>query len=158
MADVLRMLRTGLDAELVVIGGTQIRVSTLLTVVVILVATVWVSRVLRMLVERTLTKRGARPGDVGTISGLLRYVVLVLGFGIALDTAGIDLTALLAAGSLFAAGLGFAMQSIAQNFVAGVILLGERSIKPGDIAFPQLDVHFDPPLMEGLVRAAGQAA
>ena len=56
----------------------------------------------------------------------------MIGSGVS-DTAGIDLTALFAAGALFAVGLGFAMQSIAQNFVAGVILLGERSIKPGDI-------------------------
>jgi small-conductance mechanosensitive channel len=34
---------------------------------------------------------------------------------------------------VFAVGLGFAMQNLAQNFVSGVILLLERSIKPGDI-------------------------
>ena len=133
MRELLQIVSAGLDLELFVIGGTQVRVSTLLTVIVVLIVTLWVSRVLRMLVERTLSKRGARPGDIGTISALLRYVVLILGFGIAFDTAGIDLTALFAAGALFAVGLGFAMQSIAQNFVAGVILLGERSIKPGDI-------------------------
>ena len=38
-----------------------------------------------------------------------------------------------AAGAIFAVGLGFAMQNIAQNFVSGVILLLERSIKPGDV-------------------------
>lgn len=133
MGELLRFVRQGLDLELFIIGGTQVRVSTLLTVIIVFVVTLWISRILRMLVERALAKRGARPGDIGTISGLLRYVVLVVGFGIALDTAGIDLTALFAAGALFAVGLGFAMQSIAQNFVAGVILLGERSIKPGDI-------------------------
>ncbi len=133
MREFLQFVGEWLDLDLFVIGGTQVRLSTLLTVVIVLIVTLWVVRVLRMLVERTLTKRGTRPGDIGTISGLLRYVVLVMGFGIAIDTAGIDLTALFAAGALFAVGLGFAMQSIAQNFVAGVILLGERSIKPGDI-------------------------
>jgi len=133
MGELLRLVGRGLDIELFIIGGTQVRVSTFLTVIIVFVVTLWISRILRMLVERALAKRGAQPGDIGTISGLLRYVVLVIGIGIALDTAGIDLTALFAAGALFAVGLGFAMQSIAQNFVAGVILLGERSIKPGDI-------------------------
>jgi small-conductance mechanosensitive channel len=70
---------------------------------------------------------------VGTAGALLHYTLLVTGFVIALKMAGFDLTALFAAGAIFAVGLAFAMQSIAQNFVAGVILLGERSIKPGDI-------------------------
>ncbi len=60
-------------------------------------------------------------------------MILITGFGLAIETAGVDLTALFAAGALFAVRLGFAMQSIAQNFVAGVIILSERSIKPGDI-------------------------
>jgi len=43
------------------------------------------------------------------------------------------LSTLFAAGAVFAVGLGFAMQNVAQNFVSGVILMVERSIKPGDI-------------------------
>ena len=65
MGDLLRILRDVLDIELFVIGGTQVRVSTLLTVLIVLTVTVWISRMLRLLVERTLTKRGARPGDIG---------------------------------------------------------------------------------------------
>jgi small-conductance mechanosensitive channel len=61
------------------------------------------------------------------------YVLLLTGFGVALGTAGIQLTALFAAGAVFAVGVGFALQSIAQNFVAGIILLVELTIRPGDI-------------------------
>jgi small-conductance mechanosensitive channel len=46
---------------------------------------------------------------------------------------GIELKALFAAGALFAIAIGFAMQNIASNFVSGVILLFERTIKPGDV-------------------------
>jgi potassium-dependent mechanosensitive channel len=52
---------------------------------------------------------------------------------LALQSAGIKLTAVFAAGAVFAVGFGFAMQNIAQNFVSGVILLIERTIKPGDV-------------------------
>ena len=122
-----------LDAQLFVIGETQVRVSTLITVVVMLTITVKVAQWFRSLIDRALTRRNWRQGDAGTVAGLARYLILITGFGLALETAGIDLTALFAAGALFAVGLGFAMQSIAQNFVAGVIILSERSIKPGDI-------------------------
>jgi small-conductance mechanosensitive channel len=43
------------------------------------------------------------------------------------------MNALFAAGAVFAVAIGFAMQNVVQNFVSGVILLTERSIKPGDI-------------------------
>ena len=122
-----------LDAQLFVIGETQVRVSTLITVIVMLTITVKVAQWFRSLIDRALTRRSWRQGDAGTVAGLARYLILITGFGLALETAGIDLTALFAAGALFAVGLGFAMQSIAQNFVAGVIILSERSIKPGDI-------------------------
>jgi small-conductance mechanosensitive channel len=58
---------------------------------------------------------------------------MLVGFGIALSTAGIDLRAFFAAGAVFAVAIGFAMQTITQNFVSGVILLFERTIKPGDV-------------------------
>jgi small-conductance mechanosensitive channel len=64
---------------------------------------------------------------------LLHYAILATGFAIALQTVGINLAALFAAGAFLAIGLGFAMQNIMQNFVSGVILLTERSIKPGDV-------------------------
>ena len=50
-----------------------------------------------------------------------------------MNTLGINLTALFAAGAVFAVAIGFAMQNISQNFVSGVILLLERAIKPGDV-------------------------
>jgi potassium-dependent mechanosensitive channel len=95
-----------LNVTLVEVAGKRVTVATALTALVVTIA---------------------------TISALLHYLTLASGFGLALDTLGVDLSARFAAGALFAVGLGFAMQSIAQNFVAGVILLTERSIKPGDI-------------------------
>jgi small-conductance mechanosensitive channel len=58
---------------------------------------------------------------------------MAVGLGIGVHALGINLTALFAAGAVFAIGLGFAMQNIAQNFVSGLILLVERAIKPGDV-------------------------
>jgi len=58
---------------------------------------------------------------------------VMLGVLVAMRTTGIRLDALFAAGAVFAVGFGFAMQNIAQNFVSGVILLFERTIKPGDV-------------------------
>lgn len=133
MRDLLQGLGRALDVRLFTIGGTVVTVSTLLASMVVLLVTVWLARFLRREVERALSRRGARPNVVGSVSGLVYYSVLIMGFAATLSTAGIELTALFAAGAVFAVGIGIAMQSIAQNFVAGLILLSERSIKPGDL-------------------------
>jgi len=133
MRDLLQALTGPLDLRLFSIGGTTVTVATLLVSLTIMLLSVWLGRMLRHLVQRALTHRSARTDVVGTLGGLAYYSVLVMGFGVALSTAGIELGALFAAGAVFAVGLGFALQSIAQNFVAGLILLTERAIKPGDL-------------------------
>ncbi|MCB9655534.1 MAG: mechanosensitive ion channel [Deltaproteobacteria bacterium] len=133
MTDFFAILRAILHTELFKIANTSITPFTLASVTAVIIATFWVSRALRNAVERVLTWKGERPAFIGTVKGLIHYTVLLTGFGIALSTAGIDLTALFAAGAIISVGFGFAMQSIAQNFVAGVILLTERTIKPGDV-------------------------
>ena len=80
--------------------------------------------------------RRASNYDEGTIQAfrrLVRYVVTVIGISIPVHTIGINLSALFAAGAFFAVAIGFAMQNITENWVSGVILLGERTIKPGDV-------------------------
>ncbi len=123
-----------LNATLFELAGTPISMATVVTVVLIIALTLLTSRIVQRASRQAFRFRGVdHEGTVRAVSRLLHYVTLLVGFGIAMQTIGIDLGALFAAGAIFAVGLGFAMQSIAQNFVAGVILLVEQSIKPGDI-------------------------
>lgn len=124
---------TVLDTKLVEVGGTTITIATALTSVIVIGVSAWLARLARRGVRKMFERRGLDEGTSGTVGGVLYYLILVVGFGIALQTMGIDLAALFAAGAIFAIGLGFAMQNIAQNFVSGVILLTERAIKPGDV-------------------------
>jgi len=115
------------------IGGTRVTLGGLLLLFLIAAATLSISWLLQRLIARGARLIQARPGPVAVVQRLAHYVVLAVGLGVALDTLGINLVALFAAGAIFAIGLGFAMQNIAQNFVSGVILLLEQSIKPGDV-------------------------
>ncbi len=123
-----------LDQTLFSIAGTTVTVVTLVTVGLIVLATFIVSRLLQRALGKALAIRGIeREGTVAAAKRLLHYVILAIGLAVAFDTLGLDLSALFAAGAVFAIGIGFAMQNIAQNFVSGLILLLERSIKPGDV-------------------------
>ncbi len=122
-----------LETRLFDIGETPITVSTLLTLLIILAFTFLIASILRRALQRLLAARGVKPGTAGLFSGVLYYGGLITGAAVALQTAGINLTALFAAGAIFAVGIGFGLQSIAENFISGVILLTERAIKPGDV-------------------------
>lgn len=115
------------------LGGVQLTLGTIATGVVIVLFALVGSKVLQRAMMRQLRSRGLERTGAGSFVRLLHYVLVLVGVLVALQTAGVKLGALFAAGAIFAIGLGFAMQNIAQNFVAGFILLAERSIKPGDI-------------------------
>ena len=127
-------IQDALNTTLFNIAGTPVSTVTLLTFLLILLLTFLSSRMLQKGINKAAKIRGLQQtGSIQVTARLVHYTVMAAGIGVSLETVGIDLGAFFAAGAVFAVGLGFAMQNIAQNFVSGVILLVERSIKPGDI-------------------------
>jgi small-conductance mechanosensitive channel len=127
-------VRSVLDLQLLQIGGRPITPGTLLVFALVLGGAWLLSVAVRRALRGVLERRGL--GDEGSgrmVSRLVHYGLMLGGVVAALQTIGIDLSTLFAAGAVFTVGLGFAMQNIAQNFVSGVILMFERSIKPGDV-------------------------
>lgn len=123
-----------INRPLFTIGGTPVTPATLIVVAIIVVVTLGISFLLQRGTRRALTLRGKADESAVAVSvRLVHYVTLMLGFAIALQTVGVNLAALFTAGAFFAIALGFAMQNVAQNFVSGVILITERTIKPGDV-------------------------
>jgi len=123
-----------LSAELFKIGTTVVTLITLVTAACIMRFSYLISRGVRHALHRFFARGGVAPsGEVGAIERLAHYFIVLMGIMVALRTTGIKLDALFTAGAVFAVGFGFAMQNIAQNFVSGVILLFERTIKPGDV-------------------------
>ena len=132
--ETLRFVWGLFNRPLLVLAGTQLSVVTIVTVVLVIVAGFRISELLQIGVKRwSLSRTGVDPGSVGTAQRLLHYCVVGLSIVIAMQTIGINLDALLAAGAVFAVGFGLAMQGIAQNFISGIILLLEQSIRPGDV-------------------------
>ena len=130
MADIQEIL----SFQVFNIAGTSVTVATLAVSIIVAVLTFILAHLTERGVARFLRTRGAmEEGSVGATARLAYYAVLSIGLAVAVHTLGINLTALFAAGAFLAIALGFAMQNITQNFVSGLILLVERTIKPGDI-------------------------
>jgi small-conductance mechanosensitive channel len=64
---------------------------------------------------------------------MLNYVILLIGFFVAVSALGYDMTKFTILAGAFGVGLGFGMQNIVNNFVSGLILLFERPVKVGDV-------------------------
>jgi len=116
------------------LGGRPVTPITLVVVTTIVTVAMLVSRTIRFILMRRFRDRS--PGERGSmdaVSRLTGYALMGVGVVVALQTAGIDLGAVVAATAVFAVGIGLALQGIALNFVSGIVLLAERSIKVGDI-------------------------
>jgi len=99
--------------------------------------TVWlafaVSAFLRfVLLEDVFPHLGLERGLPYTISSLLHYATLVLGFVLAVAALGVDLNRVTILAGAFGVGLGFGLQGAVNNFVSGLIVLLERPMRVGD--------------------------
>lgn len=121
------------DRRLFQIGETSVTASTLTISLAILIGSYLLARLARRLVSqrllgRTHLSQGIRYA-LGRITG---YLVFFLGAAAALQTIGIRLTTLAAFGAAIGVGIGFGLQDIVKNFVAGLLILIERPFQVGD--------------------------
>lgn len=101
----------------------------LLFLVVLAVAT----RLTRRFLQKNILNRTSMdPGQQYALARIVGYLVFVLGLVIGLQSAGLDLSSLVVVGGALGIGVGFGLQTIASNFVSGLVLLVERPVKLGD--------------------------
>jgi small-conductance mechanosensitive channel len=67
------------------------------------------------------------------ITKLLKIVLVVIAVFVALRSIGIDLTAFAVLTGAIGVGIGFGLQKMVSNFVSGITILLDKSIKPGDV-------------------------
>ena len=122
-----------ISSPLFQLSGNNISVFSLIAAVCIFYIAVRISKYSEKLVHKALKDKDIDPGVKGSIERFSRYLTLLLGAFITLDTLGISLSSLAALGAVLMVGVGFGLQNITQNFIAGLILLFERPIKKGDL-------------------------
>jgi small-conductance mechanosensitive channel len=131
--DFFARLKESLEVQLFTLGGTHFTVWTLLYLAVLLSLLVAASRMAkRWLIKGVLSRRDVEPGVRQALATIFQYLFVSIGFLVIMSTAGIDLTTLNVLAGAIGIGVGFGLQTIADNFISGFVILLERPIKVGD--------------------------
>jgi small-conductance mechanosensitive channel len=133
IADFWSRLHDLLAFELLRLGATQVTVGSVLVLLisiglVLLIASL-VARGLRALVLR---RTDIGPGSAFAFSKVIQYAVVTIGLLISFQLIGLDLSSLTVLVGAIGIGIGFGLQTLTSNFIAGVVILFERPITVGD--------------------------
>lgn len=101
----------------------------LLIIAVTLVLSRWLSRALTKVVG---SRSRISPSQLYTFTRLMSYSILAIGFLMALASLGVSFDRMLLVAGALGVGIGFGLQNIANNFVSGIIILFEKSLRVGD--------------------------
>ncbi|NJN53197.1 MAG: mechanosensitive ion channel [Gammaproteobacteria bacterium] len=92
----------------------------------------WISKVARLAMHRVLNRRNAQTATIYTLDRLVNYTIITLGVFVGLSAVGVDFTTFAVLAGALGVGIGFGLQPLVANFVSGIILLLDRSIKITD--------------------------
>jgi small-conductance mechanosensitive channel len=130
----LGKIRATLDQVGTPIGNMRVSLLSALTVLVTAVLLFAAVRLINRVVSHSVQHaNGFDPTQKLLVQKLSAVVVVILAFFIGIDVLGIDLTAFAVFSGAFGLAIGFGLQKTIGNLIAGIILLMDRSIKPGDV-------------------------
>jgi len=123
-----------LDQLAIDLGGVRISMLLLIKgVIVFAVLLKLASSASSLLEKRILSFEELTPSVQVLLSKALKITLLSVAVIVALSSLGINLSAFAFIGGAIGVGVGFGLQKVVSNLVSGVILLLDRSIKPGDV-------------------------
>jgi small-conductance mechanosensitive channel len=123
-----------LDSLAITLGGLRISLLTILKGLVALVLLLWLAQSALQVFEKRIRSSATLSPSLQVLSiKLLKVVLLTVAIVSALGIVGIDLTSFTVFTGAVGVGIGFGLQKIISNLISGIILLLDKSIKPGDV-------------------------
>ena len=131
--EILNQIADFLSSPLFEITDTVITGWTIIYLVIVALFFILLSRGIKYwVVHKLLTRTSMDLGDREATGTIIRYIMVIIGAVIILQTTGIDLTILNVLAGTLGIGVGFGLQNIVNNFLSGLIILFERPVKVGD--------------------------
>jgi small-conductance mechanosensitive channel len=133
LSDVIEFFEYFMNFKLFEINKTAVTPSSIVMFVLFIAIFAMTSHVLqRLLKSHVFSRMRLDAGTQYTMTRITHYLIMIVGAVVGFQFIGIDLTGLAIILGFLSVGIGFGLQNITSNFVAGLILLLERPIKVGD--------------------------
>ena len=118
----------------VVLGGLRLTPLLLIKLGVLLAVALWLSNVASNFAESRITRSGdLTPSIQVLLIKMIRLALMIFAVAVVMSAVGINLSALAIFSGAAGVGIGFGLQKIVANFISGIILLADKSVKPGDL-------------------------
>lgn len=116
------------------LGEIRLSVLGIIKAGLVLVILLWLAGAISKVVEHRLDASSSLSPSARVLLGkFIKVVLIVIAILAALESIGIDLTALAVFGGAIGLGIGFGLQKVISNLISGIILLMDKSVKPGDV-------------------------
>ena len=123
-----------LDSIALSIGELRISALTVIEGICILIAFLWLALFISQLIEQQIKKStDLTPSVKVLINKLIKITLIIIAIVTAISAVGIDLTAFAVFSGAIGVGIGFGLQKSIANLFSGMLLLMDKSIKPGDL-------------------------
>jgi small-conductance mechanosensitive channel len=123
-----------LDSVSIVLGGLRLTPLLLIKLGVLLVVALWLSNIASNFVETRITQSSdLTPSIQVLLIKMIRLALMIFAVAVVMSAVGINLSALAIFSGAAGVGIGFGLQKIVANFISGIILLADKSVKPGDL-------------------------
>ena len=105
---------------------------SLIAALVVFAVGLYIASIVRRLVRRSLERRTKNPQPITLLSQLSYWLVVIIVAAISLQMVGFNLTAFLAGLGIAGITIGFALQDVSKNFIAGVLMLIQQPFEIGE--------------------------
>lgn len=122
-----------LNIAIIDAGDYQLSIGKLLTAIFVLAMVFYISKLIRSSIIRFVSSQDKlHISQAYTLTRFIHYCLILVGILISLSILGIDTSKLALVAGALGIGVGLGLQDLVKNFVSGIVILLEKSLRVGD--------------------------